>query len=213
MLAVWLLLPFACKNIDSDNIKNKIAISLAILMIVFDLSDDLIRLKLGTWNYTKDLPIHLCGFSIFLGALMLINKNQFIFELVYFWGLGGALQAILTPDVTTFHTPWHAFSSQVSHGLIILSVSWMIIVERKRCLKGSLLRAILITNIMMFFAGIFNFFMDSNYFFLCAKPNTVSPFLMGEWPYYILSMEIFGILMITILYIPMKYFIKQTDTI
>ena len=76
MLAVWLLLPITFKNIDSDNLKNKIAISLTILMIAFDLGDDLIRLKLGTWNYTKDLPIHLCGFSIYLGAIMLINKNQ-----------------------------------------------------------------------------------------------------------------------------------------
>ena len=111
--------------------------------------------------------------------------------MVYFGELGGALQAILTPDVTSFHSPWHAFSSQFSHGLIILSVSWMIIVERKRYLKGSLLRAIIITNIMMLFAGILNYLMDSNYFYLCVKQNMVSPFLMGEWPYYILSMEIF----------------------
>ena len=181
-------------------------------MIAFDLGDDFIRMYFGTWDYKADLPIHLCGFSIYLGAIMLLNKNQRIFELVYFWGLGGAIQAILTPDVITFHTPWHAFSSQVSHGLIILSVSWMLFVENKRCTKGSLLRAILITNLMLVFAGIINYLMGSNYFYLCNKPNTVSPFLVGDWPNYIIGMEIFGILMMSILYIPMRFFSKQTDT-
>ena len=212
MFLTWIFMPKLCKRFLSKTELNLIAKFIAVFMISFDIGDDFIRLYFGTWDYKTDLPIHLCGFSIYLGAIMLLNKKQLIFELVYFWGLGGAIQAILTPDVTTFHTPWHAFSSQVSHGLIILSVSWMLIVENKRCTNGSLLRAILITNLMLVFAGFVNYLIDSNYFYLCYKPNTVSPFLIGDWPYYIMGMEIFGILMMIILYLPMKYLGKQTDT-
>ena len=55
----------------------------------------------------------------------------------------------------------------------------------------------------MLFAGIFNFLTDSNYFYLCEKPITVSPFLIGEWPIYLLYLEFFAVIILGIINIPM----------
>ena len=45
------------------------------------------------------LPLNLCDWA--QGALIvaLLSRNQRAYELGYFWGLGGTLQGVITPDV------------------------------------------------------------------------------------------------------------------
>ncbi|GEM_PF-3769500 len=60
----------------------------------------------GIGDIQTMLPLHACSVIIWLSAYMLITKNYTIYELVYFIGLGGAMQAVLTPPMpppTTFH--------------------------------------------------------------------------------------------------------------
>ena len=45
------------------------------------------------------LPLHLCGMSVTLGAFMLWFRSYRLYEVLYFWGIGGPLVALLTPDV------------------------------------------------------------------------------------------------------------------
>ena len=58
-------------------------------------------------------------------------------------------------------------------------------------------------NLMVIPVGIINWFADSNYMYICQKPHVESPFLFGEWPWYILSLELVGLLMMLIAAIPM----------
>ena len=37
------------------------------------------------------LPLHLCDVSLFLAPVVLLTGNRRLYELLYFWGLGGAL--------------------------------------------------------------------------------------------------------------------------
>ena len=75
MFLTWIFMPKLCKRFLSKTELNLIAKFIAVFMISFDIGDDFIRLYFGTWDYKTDLPIHLCGFSIYLGAIMLLNKN------------------------------------------------------------------------------------------------------------------------------------------
>ena len=54
----------------------------------------------GFWEYTWGLPLHICDLAILAVAFSLFKHQQFIWELAYFWGLGGTLQAVLTPELT-----------------------------------------------------------------------------------------------------------------
>jgi len=37
--------------------------------------------------------------SVYLTAWALITRSPRVYEVVYFWGLGGTIQALLTPDL------------------------------------------------------------------------------------------------------------------
>ena len=52
-----------------------------------------------------------------------------------------------------------------------------------------IIQAFLFTNCIIIFVGIINYFLNSNYMFLCSPPNVNNPFLIGEWPYYLLVLE------------------------
>ena len=70
--------------------------------------------------------------------------------------------------------------------------------------KFAIHRTVLLTLVLMVFVGIFNFFTSSNYFFLCEKPGGPSPFLMGEWPIYVIFLIFFGIAIMWILDVLVK---------
>ena len=48
---------------------------------------------------------------------------------------------------------------------------------------------------------------NANYMFLIKRPPVNNPLLMGEWPWYILNLEIIIILYMGLLYIP--FFLKN----
>tara|TARA_Y100000741_G_scaffold195404_1_gene148539 strand:- start:996 stop:1178 length:183 start_codon:yes stop_codon:yes gene_type:complete len=45
--------------------------------------------------------------------------------------------------------------------------------------------------------------LGGNYWFVCEKPGGESPFIIGEWPLYLIGFEISGILLLGLFYIPM----------
>ena len=173
------------------------------MSIGLDIFDTIYRIVDNNFSIIDDLPLHMCGLSLYLGAYTLYNKYQQGFELCYFWGIGGALQAILTPDSTDFTNSYYILTFMLSHALIILSVLWMIIALDMRFRKFALLRTILITNILLIPMGIINLLLKSNYFYLCEKPPADNPFLIGEWPIYLLYLEFFAIIILGIINIPM----------
>ena len=154
----------------------------------------------------------MCGISVFISCYALYTKNQAAFELSFFWGLAGALQAVLTPDPTRFHFGYiSTFWSFLSHGIIIMNVFWLIFVDNMRCRKNSLLNTILVTNGAIFIIGIINSTIGNgaNYWFICEKPSGESPFLIGEWPYYLFTFQLAGILFMSLIYLPMWFTVNR----
>ena len=180
---------------------------MVIVLITFSLGqeiiDDILRWNAGVWRIANDLPLHMCGFSLITSTYALYTRSQSAFELSYFWCLGGALQAIVTPDPGRFPLDVSVFWNFLSHGIIILNVLWLIFIENMRCRRGSFLDMILITNAGVFIISFVNSVLGGNYWFICQKPGGESPFIIGEWPLYFIGFEMFGILVLGLFYIPM----------
>ena len=160
----------------------------------------------------EDLSLHMCGLSLFLSSYALWKKSQTAFELSFFWGLAGAFQAIITPDPTRWpYGDISIFWSFLTHGVIILNVIWLIWVDGMRCRKGSLLNTLLITGGTAFVIAYVNKFLGegANYWFLCNKPSGDSPFLIGDWPYYLIAFQFVGFLMMAIVYFPMWFVVNR----
>ena len=200
---MWIIVPLLSKKLLSEKQINLGTLSIITISIGLDIFDTIYRIADNNFSIVDDLPLHMCGLSLYLGAYTLYNKYQQGFELCYFWGIGGALQAILTPDSTDFTNSYYIFTFMLSHSLIVLSVLWMIIVLDMRFRAFALLRTILITNILLIPMGIINLLLKSNYFYLCEKPPADNPFLIGEWPIYLLYLEFFAIIILGIINIPM----------
>ena len=215
MVFFWIALPLFSRKYLNHQSQRYIAIFLAIFIIGIEIIDDIYRVfdKSVGWNIKTDLPLHMCGFSVFATSYALLKRNQLVFELCYFWGLGGALQAILTPDTTGFHGPFYLFTFMVSHGLIILNVFYLIFVYRMMLNRGALLRSVVITNILLVGIAIINWTLDANYFYLFYPPDVSNPLILTDiQPYYFLNMEIVATIVLFLISIPMLIYRKRLES-
>jgi uncharacterized membrane protein YwaF len=82
-----------------------------------------------------------------------------------------------------------------------------------RCRKGSLLNTFLITNGVIFVIGVVNKILGegANYWFICTKPGGDSPFLIGEWPYYLFTFELVGFALMGLIYLPMWISVNRQE--
>ena len=55
----------------------------------------------------------------------------------------------------------------------------------------------LITNLLVIFISLVNYLLDSNYMFLRVRPNSASPFLMGDWPIYIIMVQVYSVAIVS----------------
>jgi len=223
ILVILYLFLFLYRNKIKNNLAldNKLRITIASLLILQEIAFNLWRYFNGIWSVANSLPLHLCGISIILSAIMLLNNKYLLFEINYFWGLGGAIQALFTPDIGMYGFPhFRFFQFFVSHGLIVLAVLYMIFIMGYRPKHKSVWKIILITNIYMIFIAGFNMLSGGNYLFICHKPVNGSIIdFMGPWPWYILTLELVGIISFYLYYSPVgisnmvsKYKIKNKNS-
>ena len=189
---------FLCFN-EKIGIKNNskiFPIVLSFIILSLDISEDIIRYITGYYSIEKDLPLQLCAIGIYVAVVALLKKNQIAFELIFYWGLVGASQAILTPDSDLFELKIFFMYSQAYHSALIFAVLWLVIKCNMRMQIEYIPRVVLITNLVVVVISVINYLLDSNYMFLRVKPNSVSPFLIGDWPVYIIMVQFFSIVIV-----------------
>jgi hypothetical integral membrane protein (TIGR02206 family) len=164
---------------------------MASLLLANELGLSAWRIRHGVWDVRTSLPLHLCGVSVVLAAAMLYADSYVIFELTYFWAMGGALQGLLTPDVEGFDAPHFRFATTfVSHGLIVTANLYMVFVGSMRPTFSSYLKSMAVLNAWGAAMLLFNRATGSNYGFLCRKPDSPTLFdVLGPWPWYLASLE------------------------
>jgi hypothetical integral membrane protein (TIGR02206 family) len=188
----------------SEATRAKIRWILAIVLWLVESSWHLWNLAIGTWTIQTMLPLHLCSVLIWLTGFMLIYKNYSIYEFVYFLGIGGALQALLTPEVGIYGFPhFRYFQTFFSHGLLVSAGIYMTVVEGFRPTWKSILRIFIIANIYMVSIYFVNSAIGSNYLLINGKPPMATLLdLLPAWPWYIPWLEAIALATCLILYLP-----------
>lgn len=207
IINVFIILYFRKKK--EEKLNKRFCYILAAFMLFNETAYTIWSILTGDWSLGYSLPLHLCDIAMFFSVVMLISKKYFLYEITFFWGLGGSLQTLLTPDLYPYSFPHFIyFNFFFAHGTIVTAVLFMTFVEGFRPFKISIFKTIVVTNIYMALISIINILVDGNYLFLCHKPNSASIMdYLGPWPWYILSLEIIGIAIMCILYMP--FFIKD----
>jgi len=149
------------------------------------------------------LPMQLCDWVTFIAAAALIWRRRTLYELTYFWGLAGTLQATLTPDLPYGFPHFYFFTFKISHSGILIAVAFLTFGLGHRPTWGSIGRAMAWLQLYLVAAMVLNFLLDQNYGYLCRKP--ANPSLLdhlGPWPWYILSLEVLAFVFFVFYYLP-----------
>ncbi|KPU45456.1 integral membrane protein [Oxobacter pfennigii] len=184
--------------------RDALRIAIAVILLLQEASFQIWTVSIDAWSVKWTLPLELCSISAILCAVMLLTKSYKIYEIVYFTGIGGAIQAIFTPEIGMYTYPhFRYFQFFTAHGAIILACLFMTFVENYKPAAKSIIKTFIYLNIYAIIIGIFNKLTGSNYMFLCAKPEASSIMdYLGPWPFYIISLEAVAFIIFVLLYVP-----------
>lgn len=172
-------------------------------LIVSRLSLDLWYVITDQWSLQSSLPLELCSIASLLCGIMLITKNYSLFEIGYFIAIGGATQAILTPDLNFGFPQYRFLQFFLDHMLLVLAPLIMIWLYRFTITKKSLTKSFITLNVIAGIVFVINLLFSANYMFLRQKPRGPSLLdFLGPYPYYIFSLEIVALIIFIILYLP-----------
>ncbi|MFQ6113099.1 MAG: TIGR02206 family membrane protein [bacterium] len=202
ILALTIGIPYFVKKAHSEQVTQMVALSLASILMLAKVCEPIYRILSGrTWLTV--LPLHLCDIGGFLICIMLINRNYFLYELAYFWALGGTVQAVLTPDLIEGYSTIDFLIYFVVHGLIIISVIYATVVFKYRPTLKSIWRTFLTTLLYTLVIIPVNLLLNTNFLYICRKPKNPSLLdYLGPWPWYVLSLAIIAPVIFFIYYSP-----------
>ncbi len=163
-------------------------------------------ISIGKASLQTMLPLHLCSLMTWVSVAMLLTGSQTLFELSYFLGGGGALFALLTPEIGLYNFPHFVFFQTLTgHGVLLTSQIFMAAAEGRRPRPRSVLRVFAVLNLYLPVAAVVNALTGANYMFLAYKPDFPSLLdLLGPWPWYILSVEALTLVVLVLMDLPMK---------
>lgn len=188
----------------SERTRKIFRITFVVVSVTVELSWHIWKAIIGQWTVQEMLPLHLCSIFVILNAVMMLTRNYPIYELAYFLGIAGALQATLTPDAGRYGLPhFRAWQTLIAHTLIMTAPIYMTVVEGYRPTWSSIKRVFIYANLYMAAVTVLNALIGSNYMFTLRKPATASLMdVLGPWPLYLISLEVIGLIMCLILYLP-----------
>lgn len=202
-IAIAVLLPLMVRWRASPRGQDTARKVLAVCMFVDIFLGPAVRAGIYGMPLAEHLPLHLCGMTVTLGAFMLWMRSHRLYEVLYYWGTGGALVALMTPDVLQAfpHPVFLLFF--LSHGLGFMAIMFATLVMGFRPRPRSLLIVMPVTAAYALLMYPVNLLLGSNYLFLLAKPAQPSPLdWFGPWPSYLPGLVGMVACALLILYVP-----------
>ncbi len=159
---------------------------------------------LGELTWTAMLPMQMCDWAMAVIMVALWTGRRRWFEVAYFWGIGGTLQAVLTPNLSYAFPDVRFIAFFVAHSGIIVSVIFLMLTRRLRPYPMSILRAFFWSEVYFAIALTVDLLTGVNYGFLLHKPEAFSllSFLSDSWPLYLLQMQGLAFVFFAVLYLP-----------
>jgi hypothetical integral membrane protein (TIGR02206 family) len=161
-------------------------VTLAVLLILQWPISFWVAWDMGYLTVNNSYPLHLCDLGALLGVLALLTHKRGLFELVYFWGLAGTLQGLITPALTQDWPHPRYFLFFVNHGGVVIAALYGVLGLGFIPRASAKWRAWFYILGYAVVVGLFDWAVGANYGFLRHKPETKSLFdALGPWPWYI----------------------------
>ena len=210
-LAIILLtiaLPFGLaavvRQTCSRRVERTIAFTLGGLLLLNYLSNIMFVRRFSAVTWAQTLPLQLCDWAMFVIIVAMWTGRRRWFEVAYFWGIGGTLQAIITPNLRYGFPDLRFISFFVAHSAIIIGIVFLMLVHKFRPSPGSIVRTFLWTEFYFVITFTIDLLTGVNYGFLLHKPEAFSllSYLSEARPLYLLQMHGLALLFFGALYLP-----------
>ena len=162
----------------------------------------------GIWTPQDSLPFHLCRLMLFNTIILLFSRNQIAFELMLFIGMVGGFHSLMTPELTHGSDLVLLIDYFLVHGALVAAPLYCIFVLGMRPRKIAWLKSFLYLQFFVVIVAIIDYLLGANYMYLAVKPEVNNPFLIGDWPYYIIGLELATLLHAFLVYIP--FYLKKS---
>ena len=163
-----------------------------------------IRIYLGDFDRSSDLPLDICNLSALLLPVIMWRPTRRVHELLYFWILSGTLQAVITPYLYNGFPNFTFIKYWIVHGGLIVYAIYITAVFRFYPDRRSIWNAFLGLQIYTVILFGLNWLLGSNYFYIMHKPPTASLLdYFGPWPWYLIVCEFLALLIFWLVYLPL----------
>src|ERR1043166_6999268 len=152
----------------------------------------------------KALPFQLCDWAMVAIMVALLTGRERWLEVAYFWGIGGTLQAILTPDLKYAFPNIRFITFFVAHSGIVVAIAFMMIMKKFRPRWFSIVRVFLWSELYFVLTFSVDLLTGENYGYLLHQPAAASllDLLSHERVVYILEMHLLALIFFVVLYLP-----------
>lgn len=161
------------------------------------------------YDWRETIPLHMCDLSEIFLVWFLLGGPRLLYTCAFFWGLGGATMAILTPDISHHDLDYIFF--MIGHGMIIVGIMYATVTLGNRPYAKDIITVSLITALVLLpIVYAINLILGepANFWYLIAKPEGASLMdVFPDPPYHLLVTTPLAISVFYLIYLP--YFIKD----
>jgi hypothetical integral membrane protein (TIGR02206 family) len=181
-----------------------VAAIIAFTIVVAELSWQPYVLANHSWSVAASLPVQLCDVGGFVAAAALLWRQLVLVEVAYFWGLGGTLQAVLTPDLKDHFPSFPYVQFYVTHDLVILAALFLVVGLGLLPRPGAVRRIYLLTLGFAVVVGLIDLVTGGNYMYLRVPAPGSLLEVMGPWPWYIATGAVLTLVVLVTLDAPFR---------
>ncbi|MBE3132012.1 MAG: TIGR02206 family membrane protein [Acidobacteria bacterium] len=219
VLALCIAVPLAVRRTRSDLVRDRVAFAITLLLWVHEIVYEIYWFAIGAWTVGNCLLLHMCALALMFLPVLYFSRDgsfrQTLFELLCFFGLGGAMQALFAPDIGMHGFPeLKYFNYFISHGTIVLGMVYAAVLYRFELTWRSWIRFAVGTigatmaayglDLLLRFLPPYEV---GNYFMMGYPPPTGSVIdvfasIFGPAPRYLAGLALMGLALFGLLYLP-----------
>jgi hypothetical integral membrane protein (TIGR02206 family) len=203
-VALPFFLAFTVHRTKSRFLERSICFSISALLLINYVAYLIVARHFGVSSWQRTLPMQLCDWAMAVIIVALWTGNRRWLEIAYFWGIGGTLQALITPNLRYGFPDVRFISFFLAHSGIIIGIIFLMLVYGFRPSAKGILRTFLWTEVYFIIAFSVDLLTGENYGFLLHKPEAASLLsFLSDWrPLYLLEFHALAFAFFAALYAP-----------
>lgn len=192
------------RGVGREGYRVGIRYGLSVLLVVNYIGYEVQRGMVGQFTPAGALPMQLCDWAMIAVVAALLTRRRGVYEVAYFWGMAGTLQAILTPNLQNGFPSWWFVSFFVAHCAIVVGILYLTAVEGMRPTGWSIARAMAWSEVYFVAALLVNWWTGANYGFLSHRPagKSLLDCLSNNHGMYLFELNLLALGFYLALYLP-----------